>query len=254
MAVGLVVLLLVLLVLALTDRSDPGRSVSLPLTPARPAAAGTVLASPTSTTDPASTTDPPTTTGPPVTTDPPVTTTTTTAPPSTTTTSTPLSPTGSPLPPPIPGPVTAVGDSILLDVEPYLQADIPGVRADGVVGRQFATGIGVVAADRAAGTLGNVLVVELGTNGTVTGQDVDAMMQAAAGAARVVFVNLNVPRPWEEADNAVLAAGVARYPGLAYLADWYTLSSGHPDWFDPDQVHLDPAGAQALAQLIAEYT
>lgn len=242
-AVGLVALLLALLVVGLTDRSDPGRAASVTIASSESRPVGSVLASPA---PPLSTT----------TTDPPAgsTTTTAAAPPSSTTTSVPVSATGSPLPPPVPGPVTAVGDSIMLDIQPYLEADLPGVRVDGVVSRQFETGIGVVTADRAAGTLGNVLIVELGTNGTVTPQDVTAMVQAAAGVARVVFVNVNVPRPWAAMDNTVIAAGVAQYPGLAYLADWYTLSSGHPDWFDPDHVHLDPTGAQAMAQLIAEYT
>ncbi len=169
---------------------------------------------------------------------------TTIAQPATTTTGTVL--------PVVSGPVTAVGDSIMIDMQPYLQTDIPGVGVDGVVSRQFETGIGVVQADRAAGALGSVLVVELGTNGTVTSSDFDAMMQAAAGVKRVVFVNLNVPRPWEAPDNAVLAAGVARYPGLAVLADWNTLSTPHPEWFTPDQVHLEPAGAQAMAALVAQ--
>jgi hypothetical protein len=151
------------------------------------------------------------------------------------------------------GPVSAVGDSVMLDIQPYLEVDIPGARVDGLVNRQFESGISVVQADRADGTLGNVLVVELGTNGTVSSSDFDAMMQAASGAKRVVFVNLNVPRSWEEPDNAVLAAGVARYPGLAVLADWNALSSSHPEWFTPDQVHLEPAGAQALANLVAQY-
>jgi hypothetical protein len=141
----------------------------------------------------------------------------------------------------------------MLDIQSDLQGDIPGVRVDGLVSRQFETGIGIVQADRAAGTLGRVLVVELGTNGSVTSSDFDAMMQAASGVARVVFVNINVPRPWEAPDNAVLAAGVARYPGVAVLADWNTLSSGHPEWFTPDQVHLEPAGAAALATLITSY-
>jgi lysophospholipase L1-like esterase len=37
---------------------------------------------------------------------------------------------------------------------------------------------------------------------------------------------------------------------VAVLANWYALSSGHPEWFTPDQVHLEPAGAAALAGLI----
>jgi hypothetical protein len=154
---------------------------------------------------------------------------------------------------PIPGPVSAVGDSIMLDIQPYLAADVPGARIDGLVSRQFESGIAVVQADRAAGTLGNVLIVELGTNGSVTPADFDAMMQAASGVKRVVFVNLNVPRSWEAPDNAVLAAGVDRYPGVAVLADWNAVSSGHPEWFTPDQIHLEPAGAQALANLVAGY-
>ncbi len=151
----------------------------------------------------------------------------------------------------MPGPFFAVGDSIMIDIESDLEADLPGVQVDGMVSRQFEAGIAVVQAARSAGTLGNVLIVELGTNGTVTPSDFDALMQAAAGVKRVIFVNVDVPRSWEAPDNAVLAAGVARYPGVAVLADWYSLSSSHSEWFTPDQVHLQPAGAQAMAALIA---
>lgn len=175
---------------------------------------------------------------------------TTTGPPTTTTTTTTKSATAAP--PPIGGQVTAVGDSVIIDIQPNLEADIPGASVDGLVSRQFESGIAVVQADRAAGTLGSVLVIELGTNGTVTSDNVDAMMQAAAGVKRVVFVNVDVPRSWEASDNAVLAAGVARYPGVAVLADWYSLSSPHPEWFTADQVHLNPTGASAMATLIAQ--
>lgn len=175
---------------------------------------------------------------------------TTTGPPTTTTTTTTKSATAAP--PPIGGQVTAVGDSVIIDIQPNLEADIPGVSVDGLVSRQFESGIAVVQADRGAGTLGSVLVIELGTNGTVTSDNVDAMMQAAAGVKRVVFVNVDVPRSWEASDNAVLAAGVARYPGVAVLADWYSLSSPHPEWFMADQVHLNPTGASAMATLIAQ--
>ncbi len=160
--------------------------------------------------------------------------------------------TSSTQPPTVPGPVTAIGDSIMLDIQPYLQADVADVHVDGLVDRQFDAGIQVVAAARAAGTLGNVVVVELGSNGAVTRSEFDAMVQAASGASRIVFVNVNVPRTWTATDNAVMAAGVAAHPGLTVLADWHSLSAGHPEWFTADQVHLDQAGAQALAGLIAQ--
>ena len=123
---------------------------------------------------------------------------------------------------------------------------------DGVVSRQFETGIGVVQAERAAGTLGSVLVVELGTNGSVTPSDFDAMMQAAAGVQRVVFVNVNVPRPWEAPGQRRPGRRRGPVPGVAVLADWNAVSTPHPEWFTPDQVHLEPTGAQALAALVAQ--
>jgi lysophospholipase L1-like esterase len=62
---------------------------------------------------------------------------------------------------------------------------------------------------------------------------------------------VNVPRAWAASVNAVLAAGVAGHPGVAVLADWNALSGSHPTWFAQDQVHLEPAGAKALADLVA---
>ena len=160
-------------------------------------------------------------------------------------------PTTTTAPVPIAGPVTAIGDSILLDIQPELSALVPGVGVDGVVSRQFQAGIDVVQSDRASGTLGRVLVVELGTNGAISPSDVDAMVQAATGVARVVFVNVCVPRAWAAPDDAVLADGVARHADVAVLADWNALATPHPEWFTADQVHLNPAGATALATLIA---
>jgi hypothetical protein len=246
-AVALVVLLLTLLGIGLAHRSAPSH-------PASPATdRGAVALGKASPSGPPPSGNPTTSRA---TTDA-STTSASTAAPSTTTISTDGAASTSvtdPPPAPIPGPVSAVGDSIMLDIQPYLATDIPGAQINGLVSRQFESGIAVVQAEKAAGTLGNVLVVELGTNGTVTSADFDVMMQAASGVKRVVFVNINVPRPWEAPDNAVLAAGVAQYPGLAVLVNWNAVSSGHPEWFTPDQVHLEPAGAQALANLVEQYT
>jgi hypothetical protein len=235
-AAVLLAVLVGLLGLAIATRSGAKTPSSSPAGSNQPVAGGT-----SSTTGPSATTTAPAGTS---------SSTSSTSSPSSTTT--PTTSAGAGAPPPVSGPVTAVGDSVMIDMQPNLQADIPGINVDGQVSRQFETGIGVVQADRAAGSLGSVLVVELGTNGTVTSGDIDAMMQAAAGVKRVVFVNVDVPRSWEAPDNATLAAGVARYPGVAVLADWYSMSSPHPEWFTADQVHLQPAGAAALAGLIAQ--
>ncbi|MBL8058465.1 MAG: hypothetical protein JNK29_17310, partial [Anaerolineales bacterium] len=64
---------------------------------------------------------------------------------------------------------------------------------------------------------------------------------------------LNVKRPvaWEGVVNQQLADGVARWPQAA-LIDWNALGSAQPGWFIADQVHPNPAGAEAYAALIQQ--
>jgi len=153
-----------------------------------------------------------------------------------------------PLPTVPAGSVLEVGDSISLDAAPFLQAS--GVVVNGEVSRQFSTGIGVVAELATAHQLPGTLVVDLGANGTVTAAEIDEMVQAAAGVHHLVFVDVMVPRSWEQADNAVLLAAPSRYPKLVTVADWHAVSGAHPEWFTADGVHLNPDGARALAGLI----
>ena len=141
-------------------------------------------------------------------------------------------------------------DSVTLDVKPYLQQDVASITVDGKVSRQWDTGVSIINGLRQSGSLPPTVVVDLGTNGTVTSSQFDAMMRAAAGATKVVFVTVKVPRSWESPNNAVLRAGVARYSNTT-LADWHSLSQGHPEWFYSDGYHLTPSGSRALASLIA---
>jgi hypothetical protein len=146
--------------------------------------------------------------------------------------------------------VLAIGDSIMLDLATSLRRVLPGVRTDGVVGRQWDTAPGVLARHRAAGFFPVVLIVELGTNGPVTPAEFNAVMRAATGIRWVVFVTVREPRPWQNQVNATLRASVPRFPH-ALLADWFTRSAGHgADWFYTDDVHPVGAGLRAYADLL----
>ena len=117
------------------------------------------------------------------------------------------------------GPISAVGDSVMLGAAGQLEKDIPNLTViDAEVGMQAYTAVEVLDARRAAGELGEVVVVHIGNNGVYTKEEFDQTMQALAGVRRVVFVNVNVPRAWEEPNNKVIAEGVRRYPN-AVLAD-----------------------------------
>jgi hypothetical protein len=153
----------------------------------------------------------------------------------------------------IPGQVTAVGDSVMLDYQDPLKASIPGINVDASVSRQWADGESVLQTMKAQGQLGALVVVGLGTNGPITADDFDSMMRILSGASRVVFVNVHVDRPWQDPNNAVIASGAARYPNVV-VADWATLAAQNPQWFGGDGTHLgiDGTGADALAALAAK--
>ena len=172
----------------------------------------------------------------------------------TTTTTTPpaLGPlTSPPLPPPAPGfrpgVVTAIGDSVMLDAEPDLQHDVPGIEINAAVSRQWTDGEAVLSQLKSVGFVGAVVVVALGTNGPITAADFDQMMAIVAGASRIVIVTVHVDQPWQNPVNEVLEAGVKRYP-RAVLADWASLAATNPEWFGSDGTHL-PIGGPALKLL-----
>jgi hypothetical protein len=175
--------------------------------------------------------------------------TTTTAPAPTTTTAPTLP---APAPGFDPGHVTAVGDSVMLDYQGPLETDVPGVAVYAAVSRQWSDGETILSTLKAAGQLGAEVIVALGTNGPISDTDFDNMMSILSGASRVVFVNTHVDRPWQDPNNAVIAAGAARYPNVV-VADWATLAAQNPQWFGPDGTHLaiGGPGAVALAALVA---
>ncbi len=138
----------------------------------------------------------------------------------------------------------------MLGVVPQLQRDIPGIQVNAAVGRQVSAAIGLLQTYQASDQLGTVVIIDLGNNGTFTAKQFDQIMQLLTDVPRVVFVNVKVPRSWQDANNTVLADGVKRYPN-AVLVDWYTASADRPDLFWRDGLHLRPQGAQVYADLIA---
>ena len=63
------------------------------------------------------------------------------------------------------GHVTAVGDSVMLDYQAALQADVPGIDVEAAVSRQWSTGEQLLQQLRSEGRLGSVVVVALSTTG-----------------------------------------------------------------------------------------
>ena len=151
------------------------------------------------------------------------------------------------------GSVSAIGDSVMLGAVRGLQKDIKGLTVvDAEVGLQVYAATDLLKARRASGQLGDVVVVHLGNNGTFTKGEFDQIMRILSGVDRVVFVNVSVPRTWEEPNNQVIAEGVKRYPNTV-LVDWHSASADRPELFYSDGYHLRPKGQRIYADLISAH-
>ncbi|WP_019120411.1 acyltransferase family protein [Brevibacillus massiliensis] len=147
--------------------------------------------------------------------------------------------------------VTAFGDSVLLDVAPYLEKLLPGIVIDAKIGRQMSQAPEVVAKLKAEGKLGNRVIIELGTNGSFTKNQLISLLQSLGDPQQVILVNTRVPRPWEGVVNSTITEVAALFPHIT-LVDWYAASAGKSSFFAPDGVHLNREGAQFYASLLAK--
>src|SRR5262245_43330066 len=150
----------------------------------------------------------------------------------------------------VPPTVTAIGDSVMLGAVDALVQTIGPDRTlvDAAESRQFSAGVDAIEQYKNQGKLGDDVVVQLGTNGTINPDDFNRMMDLLKGH-KVLIVNAKVPRAWEDQVNEVMADGVKRYKN-AVLVDWHKVGGEHPEYFYDDGLHLRPDGAQAYAQLI----
>jgi peptidoglycan/LPS O-acetylase OafA/YrhL len=147
--------------------------------------------------------------------------------------------------------VTAIGDSIMVDAVPYLRQMLPGIAFDAQVGQQLYQVQDAVAQLKQEGIVGNRLILELGTNGPYSVQQMEQLINSLGPMRKIVLVNTRVPRPWQQQVNETIAAVAQAYP-QAIVVNWYADSATHPSYFYPDGVHLDPPGAQYYASLLAQ--
>ncbi|PEL74025.1 acetyltransferase [Bacillus wiedmannii] len=147
--------------------------------------------------------------------------------------------------------VTAIGDSVMIDITPYLKNTFPDIRIDAQIGRQLSKAIPVVEQLKNEGNLGNNVIIGLGTNGAFTTEQLVSLIKLIGNERKIIFINTRVPRPWESIVNERLKATVTKYPNVT-LVDWYAASAGKKDYFAPDGVHLTNVGAEAYAALVAK--
>lgn len=148
------------------------------------------------------------------------------------------------------GALTAIGDSVMLGIASQLQAKVDGTQVDAEVSRQASGVLERVQRLSKKGLLAPTVVLHTGTNGVVTEDQLREMLDILSDRERVIVVNTNVPRPWMEPNNELIAAVVPDYPN-AVIADWYAVSADNPEYFVSDGTHPQwPSGIKAFVREI----
>ena len=143
------------------------------------------------------------------------------------------------------------GDSVILGIRHELEKNHPIALINARVGRQAPELLEVMLRDGPL-VLKSPVVFNIGNNNALTRAQVIAVFEAVKAAPQRIVVNTAVPRPWREANNALVNEIGATYPNTV-IVRWDQISEGHPEYFAPDGVHLVPAGARAYVAAISSY-
>jgi len=94
-------------------------------------------------------------------------------------------------------------------------------------------------------------LINIGTNGSITGQQADQVVNAIGSDHQIFWVTAHVPtQSWQNQVNRQINATGSKYSNV-HVIDWYTESLNQSTWFASDNVHPNPTGNKKLTALIA---
>ena len=142
----------------------------------------------------------------------------------------------------------ALGDSVMLGAAVQLEA--LGFVVDAQESRAFVNGLDTIVTLQQQDRLGDVVVVHLGTNGSIGSSDMTRMMEALVDVPQVLLITVDVPRDYTAGNNQLIFETAAIYPNVEVL-DWAGLVPSCPgDCLYDDGFHLRPDGQDYYVALI----
>ena len=142
------------------------------------------------------------------------------------------------------------GDSVILGIRSAIAEIRPLLGVNARVGRAAPELLEEMTKDfeKAAGS---TIVMDLGNNDLLNEETVRAIFDLVKESPKVVVVNTAVPRAYRDANNELITELAAQYSNIR-VVDWNAISTGHPEYFAPDGVHLVPTGVSAYVIAIDE--
>jgi len=125
----------------------------------------------------------------------------------------------------------------------------PGFSMSAAVGRQANEFVEIVQRLKREGHRPDALIIQMGNNGPLYGEDMEAIQQATAGVGELFLINDHAPVSWVGESNHALAEADEDWPHTT-LIDWAAVADSRKGllW---DGLHLTPAGASLYARLVA---
>ena len=144
-----------------------------------------------------------------------------------------------------------IGDSITVDVTDYFYKVLPNSISDTKIGRSTLTGVKVFDEYQTQKKWdGDGVIFALGTNGPM--YDTLGRIRQKVGDKPLFLTTVHAPKEDYESSNNEEIRKFVKEHEHTYLIDWYTASADHPEYFDQDDTHLLPRGAEAYAQCIKD--
>lgn len=140
------------------------------------------------------------------------------------------------------------GDSVILGIRSKLEAKEHISLINARVGRQAPELLAVMRVDQTS-VPSSPVVFNLGNNNALSEQTVVDIFEIVKNQPQIIVVNTAVPRAWKDVNNAIISKVAANYPN-AKVVDWDRISTGRPELFAPDGVHLSPSGSDVYVDLV----
>ena len=147
------------------------------------------------------------------------------------------------------GPVSVIGDSVVLGARDAIQEAMPGAGVDAEVSRMPGAFTGRVKKLNRRDKLANTVVIHPASNGVINEEILRKILDPLQDYEKVVVVNASVPRSWEKPNNRLINKITKDYPNVV-VADWNAEADGKSEYFVSDGVHLTKQGAAAFAELM----
>ena len=150
--------------------------------------------------------------------------------------------------------VTLLGDSIMNGNRKIILEQLPDALIDAKGSRDVCGGFEAATKLQQEGNLSDVVIVELGTNGSLVNPGyystgTQNLLQLLGTERQIFWVTVYCSySQYMAANNQYIWELAETYPNITVI-DWYSLAVQHPEWF-PDGVHPNLAGARAFAKLL----